>query len=72
MMDENILHGTGKGIGSTGGGITLQIEKKAETSGENDVIEMAEEVATVKKKLRQGKHTCLVLRMEHLRAYKIC
>ena len=39
---------------------------------ENDVIEMQEEVVSVKKKLRQGKHTCLVLRMEHPRAYEIC
>ena len=38
---------------------------------ENNVIETTEEVASVKKKLRQGKHTCLVMKMEHLRAYKI-
>ena len=38
---------------------------------ENDIMEMPEEVASVKKKLRQGKHTCLVMRMEHLRAYEI-
>ena len=34
---------------------------------ENDVIEMPKEVASAKKKLRQGKHTCLVMRTEHLR-----
>ena len=38
----------------------------------NDIIEMTEEVASAKKKLRQGKHTCLAMRMEHLRAYEIC
>ena len=30
---ENILHEMGRGIGSVGGGITLQIEKKPETAG---------------------------------------
>ena len=38
---------------------------------ENDVIE-TEELATVKAELKQGKHTCLIMRMEHPRAYKIC
>ena len=38
---------------------------------ENNDTETPEEVASAKKKLRQGKHTCLVMRMEHLRAYKI-
>ena len=38
---------------------------------ENDVIETQEELANVKKKLRQGKHTCLIMRMEHPRAYEI-
>ena len=38
---------------------------------ENDVIEMQEELMNVKKKLKQGKHTCLIIRMEHPRAYKI-
>ena len=33
MIDENTLHGTGRGMGSVGGGITLQIEKNAETAG---------------------------------------
>ena len=33
MIGENVLHGTGRVIGSTGGGITLQIKKKAETAG---------------------------------------
>ena len=37
---------------------------------ENDVIEM-EELANVKKQLKQGKHTCLIMRMEHPRAYEI-
>ena len=36
---------------------------------ENDVIQTQEELARVKKKLKQGKHTCLIMRMEHLRAY---
>ena len=31
MIDENILHRTREGIKSTGGGITLQIEKKVES-----------------------------------------
>ena len=38
--------------------------------GENDVIEM-EELARVKEALKQGKHTCLIMRMEHPRAYMI-
>ena len=32
-IDENILHRTGRVIGSMGGGITLQIKKKAEMAG---------------------------------------
>ena len=32
MIDENTLHGMGRGIGSAGGGITLEIEKKAESA----------------------------------------
>ena len=39
---------------------------------ENDVIETPEELANVKKQLKQGKHTCLIIRMEHPRAYEIC
>ena len=39
---------------------------------ENDVIEMLEEVVSTKKKLRQGKHTSLIMRTEHPTAYKIC
>ena len=39
---------------------------------ENDVIETPEELARVKAQLKQGKHTCLIMRMEHPRAYKIC
>ena len=38
---------------------------------ENDIIETQEELARVKKKLQQGKHTCLIMRMEHPRAYEI-
>ena len=38
---------------------------------ENDVIEMQEELARVKAQLKQGKHTCLIIRMEHPRAYEI-
>ena len=37
---------------------------------ENDVIGL-EELARVKAKLKQGKHTCLIMRMEHPRAYMI-
>ena len=37
---------------------------------ENDVIEM-EELANVKEKLKQEKHTCLIMRMEHPRAYQV-
>ena len=32
-IDENKLHGTGRQIGNTSGGITIQIEKKAESVG---------------------------------------
>ena len=38
---------------------------------ENGIIETQEELTNVKKKLKQGKHTCLILRMEHPRAYEI-
>ena len=37
---------------------------------ENDVIKMGE-LTNVKKKLKQYKHTCLIMRMEHPRAYEI-
>ena len=37
---------------------------------ENDVIEMGE-LARVKAQLKCGKHTCLIMRMEHPRAYMI-
>ena len=37
---------------------------------ENDVIEK-EELARVKAQLKWGKHTCLIMRMEHPRAYMI-
>ena len=39
---------------------------------ENNVIETPEELANVKKQLKLGNYTCLILRMEHPRAYKIC
>ena len=38
---------------------------------ENDIIETQEELARVKRELKRGKHTCLVMRMEHPRAYEI-
>ena len=38
---------------------------------ENDIIEMQEELPSVKKKLKHGKHTCLIMTMEHPRAYEI-
>ena len=37
---------------------------------ENDSIG-SEELARVKAQLKRGKHTCLIIRMEHPRAYKI-
>ena len=37
---------------------------------ENDLIG-SEELARVKEKLKRGKHTCLIMRMEHPRAYMI-
>ena len=37
---------------------------------ENDIIE-TEELARVKAQLKQGKHTCLIMRMEHPRAYQV-
>ena len=37
---------------------------------ENDVIGL-EELARVKAQLKWGKHTCLIMRMEHPRAYRI-
>ena len=37
---------------------------------ENDVIETGE-LVNVKEALKQGKHTCLIMRMEHPRAYMI-
>ena len=38
---------------------------------ENDIVETQEELARVKAQLKQGKHTCLIMRMEHPRAYEI-
>ena len=37
---------------------------------ENNIIGL-EELAKVKAELKQGKHTCLIMRMEHPRAYMI-
>ena len=36
-----------------------------------DFIETQEELANVKAQLKQGKHTCFIMRMEHPRAYEI-
>ena len=38
---------------------------------ENYIIETREELASVKKQLKQGKHTCLVMRTEHPRDCEI-
>ena len=38
---------------------------------ENDVIGTQEELARVKAQLKRGKHTCLIMRMEHPRAYRV-
>ena len=38
---------------------------------ENDIIEANKELARVKAELILGKHTCLIMRMEHPRAYMI-
>ena len=38
---------------------------------ENDVIETPEELANAKKQLKLGKYACLIMRMEHPRAYEI-
>ena len=38
---------------------------------ENDVIETNEELASVKKKLKNGKHTSLVMRIEYPRSYDV-
>ena len=37
---------------------------------ENDIIE-TRELARVKAQLKQGKHTCLIMKMEHPRAYQV-
>ena len=37
---------------------------------ENDVTEMGE-LARIKAQLKQGKHPCLIMRMEHPRAYQV-
>ena len=38
---------------------------------ENDVIETPEELVNVKKQLKLGKHTCLIMRMERPKSYEI-
>ena len=38
---------------------------------ENDIIETPEELAGVKAQLKRGKYTCLIMRMEHPRAYGV-
>ena len=38
---------------------------------ENDIIETPEELARVKAQLKRGKHTCLITRIEHPRAYRV-
>ena len=38
---------------------------------DNDVIETEEGLTKAKKRLRHAKHTCLVMRAEYPRAYKI-
>ena len=38
---------------------------------ENDIISPGE-LARVKAELKLGKHACLIMRMEHPRAYMIC
>ena len=38
---------------------------------ENDIIETQEELARIKAQLKRGKHTCLIMRIEHPRAYEI-
>ena len=37
---------------------------------ENDIIKMGE-LARVKAQLKRGKHTCLIMRMQHPRAYQV-
>ena len=38
---------------------------------ENDVIETEDELKVVKELLRDGKHTCLVMRIEHPRSHEV-
>ena len=38
---------------------------------ENDVIGLEELAKLVKAQLKWGKHTCLIMRMEHSKAYMI-
>ena len=38
---------------------------------ENDVIESNDEMVAIKKKLKDGKHTCLIMRIEHPRGYEV-
>ena len=39
---------------------------------ENDVIESPQEMDKIKNKLKNGKYTCLVMRIEHPREHEIC
>ena len=39
---------------------------------ENNVIETQEELNQVKMKLKQGKHTCLIIKTEFPRMYEVC
>ena len=39
---------------------------------ENDVIESPQEMDRIKNELKNGKHTCLVMRIEHPREHEIC
>ena len=38
---------------------------------ENDVIGSNDEMVAIKKKLKDGKHTCLIMRIEHPRGYEV-
>ena len=38
---------------------------------EKDVIETQEELANIKKQLKQDEHTCLIMRNKHPKAYEI-
>ena len=58
--------------------IPMSIRRQAKKPGdrnmiheENDIIEMSEELVSVKKQLKQDKQTCLLMRTEYPRAYEI-